>query len=120
MILLYIIKKKVHDRSSCRCYSSNSSGNVNRSRSSTNGSSSRRSKTHKRLKERFLIGRNRTKRANVRGSPLSQATYNRKTEKQTITSAYLASVRCAKLAKGSSSQLVAVLSPVKHKELHQG
>ena len=29
----------------------------------------RRSKTHKRLKERFLIGRNRTKCANFRGSP---------------------------------------------------
>ena len=31
-----------------------------------------RSKTHKRLKERFLIGRNRTKHANFRGSPLFQ------------------------------------------------
>ena len=31
---------------------------------------------HKKLKERFLIGRNRTKRANFRGSPLFQATYN--------------------------------------------
>ena len=41
-------------------------------------------KTHKRLKERFLIGRNRTKRANFRGSPLFQATYDMKTEKQTI------------------------------------
>ena len=30
----------------------------------------RRSKTHKRLKERILIERNRTKRANFRGSPL--------------------------------------------------
>ena len=39
----------------------------------------------KRLKERLLIGRNRTKRA----SPLFQATYNIKTEKQTINSAYL-------------------------------
>ena len=52
---------------------------------------SKRSKTHKRLKERFLTGRNRSKRANVRGSPLFQATFNTKTEKQTINSTYLAS-----------------------------
>ena len=37
-------------------------------------------KTHKRLKERFLIRRNRTKRANFRGNPLFQATYNNTTE----------------------------------------
>ena len=37
-----------------------------------------RSKTHKRLKERFLSRRNRTKRANFRGSPLFQARYNNK------------------------------------------
>ena len=43
-----------------------------------------RLKTHKRLKERFAIGRNRPKRANFRGSPLFQATGNIKTEKQTI------------------------------------
>ena len=36
----------------------------------------KRSKTQKSLKERFLIGRNRTKRANFRRSPLFQATYN--------------------------------------------
>ena len=42
----------------------------------------KKSKTHKRLKERFLIGRNRTKRANFRGSPLFQATYNIKKKKQ--------------------------------------
>ena len=35
------------------------------------------SKTHERLKERFLIRRNGTKRANFRGSPLFQATYNK-------------------------------------------
>ena len=46
--------------------------------------SEKRSKTHKGLKERFLIGRNRTKRGHFRGSPLFQATYNIKTEKQTI------------------------------------
>ena len=34
-----------------------------------------RSKTHKRLKERFLIRWNRTKRANFRGKPLFQARY---------------------------------------------
>ena len=38
-----------------------------------------RPQTHKRLKECFLIGRKRTKRANFRGSPLFQATYNVKT-----------------------------------------
>ena len=37
----------------------------------------KRSKTHKILKERFLIRRNRTKRANFRGSHLFQATYNK-------------------------------------------
>ena len=41
----------------------------------------KRSQTHKRLKERFWIGRNRAKRANFRGSPLFQATYNIKREK---------------------------------------
>ena len=54
-----------------------------------------RSKTQKRLKEHFLIGQNRTKRANFRGSPLFQVTYNIKTEKQTINSTYLVSVRCS-------------------------
>ena len=44
------------------------------------------SKTHKRLKECFLIGRNWTKRASIRGSPLFQAMYNIKTEKRAITS----------------------------------
>ena len=52
-------------------------------------------KTHNRLNERFLSGRNRTKRANFRTSPLFQATYNLKTEKQTINSTYLVSVRCS-------------------------
>ena len=47
------------------------------------------SKTHKRLQERFLIGRKRTKSAHFRGSPLFQATYNIKTETQTINSTYL-------------------------------
>ena len=37
-------------------------------------------RTHKSLKERVSIRRNRTKRANFRGSPLLQATYNNKTE----------------------------------------
>ena len=49
---------------------------------------------------RFLIGRNRTKRAKFRGSPLFQATYNIKTEKQTINSTYLVSVGCGRLAEG--------------------
>ena len=38
--------------------------------------SEKRSKTHKRLKECFLIRWNRTKCANFRGKPLFQATYN--------------------------------------------
>ena len=49
-------------------------------------------KTHKRFKERLLIGRNRTKRVNFRGSPLFQAMYN--IEKQTTDSTYLVSNRC--------------------------
>ena len=53
------------------------------------------SKTHKRLKERCLIGRNRTKRTHFQRNPLFQATYNIKTEKEEekINSAYLVSVR---------------------------
>ena len=39
---------------------------------------------HKKLKKRFLIGRNRTKHAHFRGSPFFQAMYNIKTEKQAI------------------------------------
>ena len=46
------------------------------------------SKTQKRLKERFLIGRNGTKRAKFGESPLFQATHNIKTEKQTIISTF--------------------------------
>ena len=60
-----------------------------------------RFQTHKRLKERFLIGRNRAKRASYRGSPLFQATYNLHTEKhKTINSTYRVSIRCGKLAEG--------------------
>ena len=44
----------------------------------------KKSKTHKRLKEHFLISQNRTKCANIRGSPLFQATYNRKQLNQLI------------------------------------
>ena len=39
-------------------------------------------KTHKRLKERFLIGRNTTKFAKFRGSPRFQATYNIKNRRR--------------------------------------
>ena len=42
-----------------------------------------RTKTHKRLKLRFIIGRNRAKCAHFWGSPLFQAMHNTKTEKQT-------------------------------------
>ena len=57
----------------------------------------KRSKTHKRLKACFLIGQNRTKCANFWGSPLFQATYNLKTEMQTINSPYLVSVGWGRL-----------------------
>ena len=40
----------------------------------------KRSKTHMRLIARFLIRRNRSKRAHFRGKPLFQATYNNTTE----------------------------------------
>ena len=52
-----------------------------------------------RLKEHFLIGWNRTKWANFWGSPLFQATYNIKTEKQTIDSTYFVSLGCWRLVK---------------------
>ena len=44
----------------------------------------RRSKTHKRLKERFLIVRNRTKRAHFRGSPLFSSYVQHKNRKKKI------------------------------------
>ena len=46
----------------------------------------------------------RTKRANFRGSPLFQATYNIKTEKQTINSTYLVSVRCSEAGGGKKAR----------------
>ena len=57
----------------------------------------KRSKPQKILKERILVRRNMTKRANFRGSPLSQCTYNSKkttttkTEKQAINLTYFVS-----------------------------
>ena len=63
-----------------------------------------RSRTHKNLKERFLIRRNRTKRAIFRESLLFQVPYNNKTtlktttDKQTINSTYFVSVGCGRLA----------------------
>ena len=59
---------------------------------------------YKRSEERPLIGRNRTKSANHRGSPLFQATYNVKKEKHTVDSAYLVSVRCGRLAEGKGHE----------------
>ena len=61
------------------------------------------SRTHKRLKERFLIGQNRTKHANFRGSALFHATYNIKTEKQTIQ---LISAACGRLEDGEKSNFI--------------
>ena len=67
-----------------------------------------RSKTDKRSKERFLIRRNRTKRAKFRGSPLFQPTCNnnnkKQTEKQTINSTYLVSVGCGRLEEGKGHE----------------
>ena len=61
---------------------------------------------HERFKECFLIGRNRTKRANFRGSPFFRATYILNTEKQTINSNYLVSVRCSEASgRKTSNQL---------------
>ena len=63
-----------------------------------------KSRTHKRLKERFLIGRNRTKCSNFRRSSLFEATYNIQTEeKQTIASTYLVSVGCGRLAEAKTA-----------------
>ena len=73
------------------------------------GGGEARSQTHKRLKERFLLGRNRTKRAHFRGSPLYQTTYNRKTEKQTINSTYFVSVGYGRLAEGKGTRLTDVI-----------
>ena len=65
----------------------------------------KRSKTHKRFKERCLTGRNRTKRAHFRGGPLFHAAYNIKTEeKKTINSTCLVSVRCRRLAEGKGHE----------------
>ena len=56
-------------------------------------------------KDAFLIGRNRTKRANSRGSPLFQATYNIKTEEKTkINSTYLVSVNVGGWRKDEPTQ----------------
>ena len=77
------------------------SGRTNKSETELTASvPEKRSKTHKELKERFFSRRNRTKRANFRGSLLFQATYNIKTDKQTINSTYLVSVGCGRLPEG--------------------
>ena len=51
------------------------------------------SKTHKRLREHFLIRQNRTKHANFQGKPLFQATYNN-IQQKTVKPTYLVSVWC--------------------------
>ena len=77
-----------------------------------------RSKTHRRLKEHFLTGRNRTKRANFRGSPLFQATYSINTGKQTINSTYLVSVGRGRLAGGKGTRLDRNYSVCPHNRAH--
>ena len=74
-LLLLLLKKKVCNRVDCQ-----------------RSKKKKRAKHTRDLKDAFLIGRNGTKRANSRGSPLFQATYNRKAEKQTINLTYLVSV----------------------------
>ena len=54
------------------------------------------------------------KHAHFLGSPLFQATYNIKTEEQTINSTYLVSVGCGRLAEGKgheTSQSCALFLP---------
>ena len=86
-----------------------------------------RSKTRKRLKERFFYRTKQDKSTDFRGSPLFQATYNRrkknkkkqnkhnnnnktKTNKQTqkkpqtINSTYLVSVGCGRLVEGKGHE----------------
>ena len=58
----------------------------------TAGILKKRSKAHKRLKERFLIRQNRTKRANFRGSLLFQVRTT--TQQKTVKPIYLVSVSC--------------------------
>ena len=59
--------------------------------------SEKRSKTHKRLKRTFF---NWTKQANFQGSPLFQAAYNIKTEKQTSYSLSSCQLDAGRLAEG--------------------
>ena len=61
--VLFVWIKKIWNRVDCQRYEKK-----------------KRTQAHKRLKERFLIRRNRTKRADFRGIPLFQATYNNTTE----------------------------------------
>ena len=62
-----------------------------------------RSKTHKRLKEHFLIGRNRTKHANFQQSPLFQDMYIINTDKQTIQ-LILCQLDAGRLAEGKGHE----------------
>ena len=57
----------------------------------------KRSKTHKRLKGRFLSGRNRRNRAHFRKVLFFKL---RTTEKQTINSSYFVSVKCSEVGTG--------------------
>ena len=72
LLSFYLKKKKIWSRVRCQ-------------------HSEKRSKTHKRLKERFLIKRNRTKRANFQCNHLFRATYN--TTENSDANLFLA-VRC--------------------------
>ena len=63
--------------------------------------------TRKGLKERFLIRRNGTKRANFRGSPLFQATYKTTTTttgKQTLIQLILCQLELGRLAEGKGHE----------------
>ena len=63
-----------------------------------------RSKHTRDYRECFLIGQNRTKHAHFSGSPLFQATYNIKTDKQTINSLSLCQLDAGRLAEGKVNE----------------
>ena len=75
--------------------------------------SEHRSKTHKRLKRTLWGGgggQNRAKRANFWGSSLFRATYNVKTEKQTIDSLCFCQLDAWRLAEGKNSQAQSIMA----------
>ena len=66
--------------------------------------SSLRSKTHKRLKERFLIRRNRTKRANLQIFEVILFSKLRTLQQKTVKPTYLCPLDARKLAERKDSE----------------